>query len=154
MKLNQIFLFLTAALLLAGCESMPTRVQARFTAVPPKAQTFAAPIATVQSAAVQAFKRLDFVMTRNKVTQLEAVSRINTSAAFADSQQMVAGVHLSEAGPGQTEVEITLRKEVVSNSFGGTHQEDMREHSFFALYFATVQQVLQEQGALPPAGKR
>ncbi len=144
---------LCAAALLTGCDSMPSRVQDRFSAVPPKTQTFAASLEKVQQAAAQAFKRLDFAVTRNKVTQLEAVSRINTSAAFADSRQMVASVHLSEAGPGQTDVEITLREEVVSNSFGGTHQQDMRDHSFFALYFAMVQQVLQEEGLLAPAGK-
>jgi hypothetical protein len=153
MKLNQIFFLLTATLLLAGCDSMPTRVQDRFTAVPPKAQTFAAPMDKVQAACATAFKRLDFSVTRNKVTQLEAVSRINTSAAFADSRQMVAKVHLSPAAPNQTEVEITLQEEVVSQSFGGTHQQDMRQHSFFSLYFAMVQQVLQEEGSLAPAGK-
>jgi uncharacterized lipoprotein YajG len=144
---------LCASALLAGCDSMPSRVQDRFTAVPPKMQTFAGSLEKVQQAAAQAFKRLDFVVTRNKVTQLEAVSRINTSMAFADSRQLEAKVHLSEAGPGQTEVEITLREEVVSQSFGGTHQQDMRNHSFFALYFAMIQQVLQEEAGSPPAGK-
>ncbi|MBI2497075.1 MAG: hypothetical protein HYV75_03855, partial [Opitutae bacterium] len=126
MKTFSLIVLCTTALL-AGCESMPGRVQERFAAVPPRAQTFAAPMDKVQTAAAQAFKRLDFVITRNKVTQLVAVSRINTSAAFADSRQMVASVHLSPVGPGQTEVGITLREEVVSKSFGGTHQQDMRE---------------------------
>jgi hypothetical protein len=153
MKLHQITLVLAGVFLLAGCESMSDRMQDRFTAVPPKTQTFAAAHDKVQPAAVQAFKRLGFTLTRTKPSQLEAVSRINTSVAFADSRQMVASVHLSEVGPEQTDVEVTLREEVVSESFGGTHQQDMRDHSFFALYFSTLQQVLQEEGVLPPTEK-
>ncbi|MDI1318818.1 MAG: hypothetical protein PSW75_01315 [bacterium] len=137
-------LALCATALLAGCESMSDRMQDRLSAVPPKTQTFAAPQAKVAAAAQQAFKRLDFTLTHTKAGQIEAVSRINSSAAFADARQLVAKVHLAESGPGQTDVEITLREEVTSKSFGGTHQQDMREHSFFALYFATLQQVLQD----------
>lgn len=145
---------LGATVLLAGCESMSDRVQDRFTAVPPKTQTFAAPPARVYPAAQLAFKRLDFVLTRTRANQVEAVSRINSSAAFADSRQLVANVHLSESAPDQTDVEITLREEVVSNSFGGTHQQPLREHSFFALYFATLQQVLTEQAQSAEHEKR
>ncbi len=151
---NLLLIALAAAAFLAGCESMSDRMQDRFTAVPPKVQVFAAPQEKVYYAGQLAFRRLDFVLTRNKPSQIEAVSRINTSAAFADSRQLVARVHLSDAGAGQTEVEVTLREEVASSSFGGTHQQDMREHSFFALYFATLQQVLQEQGALTGTEKR
>ncbi len=136
---------LCAAALLAGCESMSDRIQNRISVVPPKVHTFAAPQAKVTAAAQQAFKRLDFQLTRNKPGQIEAVSRINSSAAFANARQLVAGVRLFESGPGQTDVEITLREETSSQSFGGTGQQPMRDHSFFALYFAMVQQVLEEE---------
>jgi hypothetical protein len=144
---------LCAAALLAGCESMPGRVQERFAAVPPKMQTFAVSQDKAYSAAQLAFKRLDFMLTRHNPSRLEAVSRINTSAAFADARQLVVNVHLQESGPGQTDVELTLREEVSSKSVGGTRQQAMREHSFFALYFATLQQVLQEQGDFPGSAK-
>ena len=141
------------AALLTGCDSMADRMQDRFTVVPPKAQTFAAPLVKVYPAAQLAFKRLDFVLTHTKVGQIEAVSRINSSAAFADARQMVAKVHLSESAPGQTDVEISLIEEVTSSSFGGTHQQSMKEHSFFALYYATLQQVLQDQARQPVSDK-
>ena len=141
------------AALLTGCDSMSDRMQDRFTVVPPKAQTFAAPLVKVYPAAQLAFKRLDFVLTHTKVGQIEAVSRINSSAAFADARQMVAKVHLSESAPGQTDVEISLIEEVTSSSFGGTHQQSMKEHSFFALYFATLQQILQDQARQPASDK-
>ena len=141
------------AALLTGCDSMSDRMQDRFTVVPPKAQTFAAPLVKVYPAAQLAFKRLDFILTRTKVGQIEAVSRINSSAAFADARQMVAKVHLTESALGQTDVEISLTEEVMSKSFGGTHQQSMKEHSFFALYFATLQQILQDQARQPASDK-
>lgn len=153
MKHHQITLVLAGMFLLAGCESLPSRMQERFATVPPKVQTFAAAQAKVYPAAQLAFKRLDFTLTRTNPSRLEAVSRINSSAAFADARQLVVNVHLQESGPGQTDVEVTLRQEVLSKSFGGTHKQDMREHSFFALYYATLQQVLHEQAGPAPAEK-
>ncbi|MDI1249913.1 MAG: hypothetical protein PSV13_13700 [Lacunisphaera sp.] len=144
---------LGAVVLLAGCESMPGRVQDRFSVVPPKTQTFAVAQEKAYPAAQLAFKRLDFMLTRHNPSRLEAVSRINSSAAFADARQLVVNVHLQESGPGQTDVELTLREEVSSKAVGGTRQQAMREHSFFGLYFATLQQVLQEQGDLPGSAK-
>jgi hypothetical protein len=141
------------AVLLAGCESMPGRMHERFAAVPPKMQPFAVAQDKAYAAAQLAFKRLDFMLTRHNPSRLEAVSRINTSAAFADARQLVVNVHLQESGPGQTDVELTLREEVSSKSVGGTSQQALREHSFFGLYFATLQQVLQEQGDLPGSAK-
>lgn len=144
---------LCATALLAGCDSLSDRMQDRFTVVPPKAQTFAAPLVKVYPAAQLAFKRLDFILTRTKVGQIEAVSRINSSAALADARQMVAKVHLTESALGQTDVEINLTEEVTSTSFGGTHQQSMKDHSFFALYYATLQQILQDQARQPVSAK-
>lgn len=140
MKPHRILVSLLALLLLSACES----VTDRFTAVDPKRQVFNGDQFAVQAAALQAFKRLDFSVTRSKAVDLEAVSRIHTSAAFADSRQLTAKVHLNEAGPGKTEVEMVVTEQVESRSMGGTSQQTMREHGFYQLYFATVQQVLDE----------
>jgi hypothetical protein len=150
MKLIRSFLLLVAsAFLLGGCESM----EDRFSAVPPKVQVFNGDQAAVSGAALQAFKRLDFLVTRSKGRDLEAVSRIHTSAAFADSRQLTAKVHLSDVGPGKTEVELGLTEQVQSEHLGGTSQQTLRDHSFFQLYFATLQQVLDEGGAAGAAKK-
>ncbi len=128
------------AVLLAGCES----VTDRFSAVPPKVQVFNGDPIAVNAAALQAFRRLDFLVTRSKSVDIEAVSRIHTSAAFADSRQLAVKLHLNEAGPGKTEVELSVTEQVQSQRMGGTSQLAMREHGFFQLYFATLQQVLEE----------
>ena len=150
MKLIKTCLFLLmAALLLAGCES----ISDRFSAVPPRMQVFSGDRAAVSAAAAQAFKRLDFRVTRAKSADIEAVSRIHTSVAFADSRQLTVRLHLNDAGPGKTEVELNLTEEVQSQSMGGTRQKVQRENGFFQIYFATLQQVLDERPVKGPDGK-
>jgi hypothetical protein len=74
--------------------------------------------------------------------------------AFADSRQLLAKVHLSEAGPGKTAVEMTLTEQFQSDRVGGTAQQTMKEHGFFQLYFATLQQVLDENPGGFPTKKK
>jgi hypothetical protein len=143
------YLVLAITMVLAGCES----VTDRFGPVEPKRQVFEADQATVSAAALQAFKRLDFRASRTKGGEIQAYSQIHTSAAFADSRQLSAKVHFNEMGPGRTEVEMTVTEQVESRNTGGTSQQSMREHGFFQLYFATLQQVLEEQAAAPPPRK-
>lgn len=135
------------ALLLAGCESISGNMRSRFNAVPPHVQLFNGDQAALCVAAGQAFRRLDFLVTRAKSVDIEAVSRIHTSVTFANSRQLAAKLHLSEAGPGKTEVAISLTEEVQSQSAGGTSQQSMRDSSFFQLYFAMLQQVLDENAS-------
>ena len=146
-------LLLVSVLFLSGCEAVPGRMRDRFSAVPPKMQVFEGDQPTVCSAAQQAFKRLDFELTRSNPAQIEAVSRIHSSVAFADSRQQVVRLHLNEVAPGRTEVELWLTEQVESKSVGGTSQQALRENGFFNTYFGTLQQVLQEQRALTPAKK-
>ena len=143
MNFIKICFLVSIALTLAGCES----VMDRFSPVEPKRQVFAGDQPTVSAAALQAFKRLDFKASRSKSGEIQAYSQIHTSAAFADSRQLTAKVHFNEMGPGRTEVEMTVTEQVESRNTGGTSQQTMREHGFFQLYFATLQQVLDEAGA-------
>jgi hypothetical protein len=143
-------IFLVAVIsALAGCES----VTDRFSPVEPKRQVFDADQSTVSAGALQAFKRLDFRASRSRNGDIEAYSQIHTSAAFAESRQLSAKLHFNEMGPGRTEVEMTVTEQAESRSTGGTSQQTMREHGFFQLYFATLQQVLDEQKAGVPARK-
>lgn len=125
----------------------------RFSPVLPKTQDFAGEQSVVRAAAIQAFKRLDFNVTRSKGVDIEAVSRIHSSVAFADSRQLTARVHLNEVGPGKTEVELLLTEQVQSERVGGTSQQTLRENNFFQLYFAMLQQVLDEQATGTVGGK-
>jgi hypothetical protein len=142
-------LLVLASLVLSGCES----VSERFSAVPPKIQVFAGDQDTVKAAALQAFRQLDFRVTRAKGFDLEAVSRIHSSAAFADSRQLLVKLQLTEAGPGKTAVEMTITEQFQSDRVGGTAQQSMREHGFFQLYFATLQQFLDVPAAPPEQRK-
>jgi len=137
------------AVLLTGCES----VTDRFSPVAPKVQVFNGDQFAMNTAALQAFKRLDFLVTRSKAGDIEAVSRIHTSVAFADSRQLSVKLHLNDAGPGKTEVGLTVTEQVQSERMGGTSQMAMREHGFFQLYFATLQQFLDENATTKPADK-
>jgi len=85
--------------------------------------------------------------------RVEAVSAIHTSETFGNSQQLVAKVAIHEAGPGKSEVELWLTEETSSQSIGGTHREPLRENGFFGLYFAMLQQVLQDQQTSKPGEK-
>ncbi len=123
-------------------------------AIPPQMQVVSGTPEQVYAAAQQAFKRLDFVLIRSTMGRIEAASAIRTSETFADSRQLVAKVAIHEAGPGQSEVELWLTAETASSSMGGTGREPLRENGFFGLYFAMLQQVLQEQAAEIPTEKK
>jgi hypothetical protein len=139
-------------LLLAGCESMS--VPDRFAAVPPQVIAVNGDMEEVYLAAQKAFKRLDFVVTRSSMGRVEAASAIKTSVTFGDSKQVVARVRITQAEPGKSEVELSVTEEVTSESMGGTRQQALREHSLFQIYFATLQQVLQERSAEQTAEKK
>jgi len=151
MKLFQL-IAVSLVLLFAGCESMS--VPERFAAVPPQVVTVNGDVEEVYTAAQKAFKRLDFVVTRSSMGRVEAASAIKTSVTFGDSKQVVARVHITQNEPGKSEVELSVTEEVTSKSLGGTRQQALREHSLFQIYFATLQQVLQERAAEQAAEKK
>lgn len=141
--------------LLAGCESLESRVRDRFADLPPKTQVVDGESRAVYYAAQAAFKRLDFNLTRSSVADLrvEAASRINTSVAFADSRQLVAQLTIASVGPAQSEVSMRLTEQVEAQGLGGPNERPLREHGFYETYFAVLQQVLAEQKAVPPDRK-
>ena len=145
LKSSAILALFAFLLFLTGCES--TSLQERFAEVPPQVQAVSGDVEAVQRAAQKAFKRLNFNLVRTSATRIEAASAINTSETFGDSRQIVARVRLLDGMPGQTEVELSLAEEVSSVSMGGSRQRGLREHSFFQIYFAMLQQVLQETAA-------
>lgn len=147
-KMKTIFRILSLGALVAfvsGCES--TSFTDRLESVPPQVQLVDGPVERVYVAAQKAFKRLDFVLVRAAINRIEAASAIRTSETFGDSRQTVARVRLAQVEPGRTEVQLRLTQETSSSAMGGTRQENLREHSFYQTYFATLQQVMQEQAA-------
>lgn len=155
MKTSLALVLLAAVGLLAGCESLESRVRDRFADVPPKTQTVDGEPRAVYYAVQAAFKRLDFNLTRSSVTELrvEAASRINTSVAFADSRQLIAQVTIASVGPAQSEVSMRLSEQVEAKGLGGPNERPLREHGFYETYFTVLQQVLAEQKAAPAGAK-
>ncbi len=147
--MRNLLLISLLALLFSGCTSMPDR----FADVPPQVLMVEASPDKVYLVTQQAFRRLDFKVTRSSISRVEAVSAIHTSETFGDSRQLVAKVGIHEAGPGKSEVELTVTEEVSSQSMGGTHRQPLRENGFFGLYFAMLQQVLQEEAGHVSAEK-
>lgn len=133
-----------------GCESLPGGLAPT---VPPKVQVVQGKPEQVYFAAQQAFKRLDFILTRSVMGTVEAASAIHTSETFGDSKQLVARVSIHEAEPGKSEVELWLTQEISSRSVGGTRRQPLVENGFFEQYFAVLQQVLLEQAADKAAEK-
>lgn len=130
----------------SGCESMPDR----FAAVPPQRHVFEGTPEQVYTAAKLAFKRLDFVLTRSVIGQVEAVSAIHTSETFGDSRQTVVRININGTEDGKSEVEMWVSDEVSSSSMGGTRRTGLREHGLYSLYYATLQQILNEKALEKP----
>lgn len=140
---------IAATLLLAACETLPERINSRFEEVPPQSRDYAGTPEQVYPAVQKAFRRLDMRVVRSSISRVEAVSVVRTSPTFGDSRQLVARVSFRELAPGTTEVEMTLTEDVSSESVGGTHRTALRNHSFFPMYFAMLEEVLKEQGIVP-----
>jgi hypothetical protein len=142
-----------SALLLSACSSVPE--DGFGTApVPPQVQVVEGGTEKVYLAAQQAFRRLDFVLSRSSVGRIEAASAIHTSETFGNSRQLVAKVAIHEMEPGKSKVELWVTEETASQSMGGTRRQPLRENGFFGLYFAMLQQVLQEQAKDQAAEKK
>ena len=140
---------LATTFVLAGCEStsFSDRLRERFAAVQPQARAFEGDPRTVYFAAQQAFKRLDYRLLRSDVSSLtvEAASRIDTSVAFRDSRQMLAQLEIKQVGPAESEVRLLLTEQREGEGPGGANQLALKEHGFYEIYFAVLQQVLREQ---------
>lgn len=149
MKSLFALLLVASSLFLAGCESLNERVRDRFAEVPPKTLAVEADAKTAYYAVQAAFKRLDFNLTRSSLAQgnVEAASRIDRSAAFADSRQLIAQVTVASPADGKCEIALRLTEQVESQGMGAPSERPLREHGFYETYFAVLQQVLSEQKA-------
>jgi hypothetical protein len=151
MKLNpNLFPVILMMGMFTACESISDGV----TPMPPQVQMVEASPENAYLAAQQAFKRLDFVVTHSSGAKIEAASAIHTSETFGNSRQLVAKVAIHEAGVGKSEVELWVTEETSSLSIGGTHRQPLKENGFYGLYFAMLQQVLQDRTTEKPGEKK
>ena len=134
--------------LLAGCESMSSRVQERFTPVPPHTQVFAAGQKTVYYAAQLAVKKVGLLLGHTSIANwsVAGYAPIHSGDATSDTRQTTIEIRLSETGENQTEVAVLVWDHTEGRFPGGVSEQAFRDHSLYESYFAALQQVLAEGG--------
>lgn len=148
-------LVLATVTLLTGCESVSSRVQDRFSSVTPQSRVYEAERKVVYNAGKVAVKNVGLLLGRTSLSQgiIEAYAPIRSGDATQDARQTTLRIQLAETLAGDTEVSLIVSENTEGSFPGGVSQQDLRAHSLYGLYFAALQQVLSDEGALkvPPA---
>lgn len=149
------FLLLGAFAFLAGCESMSTRMTERFASVPPHTRIFAADQKTVYYAAQTAVKNVGLLLGRTSIAKwsIDGYAPIRSGTATSDARQTTIEIRLFETESFETRVDVLVWEHAEGGFPGGVSEQPRREHSLYELYYAAVQQVLQESGARNPPVK-
>jgi hypothetical protein len=155
MKTLVLFAFSTAVLL-TGCESMSSRMQERFTPVPPHTRVFAAGRKVVYEAAQQAVKNVGLQLGRKSFAEgrIEGYAAIRSGDNNTrDARQTTIDIRLFETDALETRVELLVNEQTEGDFPGGVSKQGVREHSLYELYFTALQQVLAEKGAVKATEK-
>jgi hypothetical protein len=144
-----------ALVLLAGCESVSSRVQERFTPVVPHSRVFPAERKVVYEAAQQAMKNVGLLLGHKSLTQglVEGYTPIRPGDGTRDARQTTIQIRLIETDALDTQVDVIVSEHTEGSFPGGISEQPLREHSLYEMYFAALQQVLVEKAALKPAEK-
>jgi len=127
---------------------MSSRVQERFTPVPPHTQVFAAGEKAVYYAAQKAVKKVGLLLGRTSVANwsISGYAPIISGDATSDTRQTTIEIRLSETGENRTEVSVLVWDHTEGRFPGGVSEQAFRDHSLYESYFAAVQEVLAESG--------
>ena len=154
MKLNQASFLLAATMFIfSGCDSMSTRVHERFSPVPPQTRVFAANRRAVYAAGQVAVKNVGLLLGRTSLAQgaIEAYAPIRSGDATRDSRQTTLAIRMTETDAGETQVTLLVTEQSEGKFPGGVSEKGLRSHSLYEMYYAALQQVLLESGAIKPA---
>lgn len=148
-------LTLFAAVFLAGCDSVSSRMHDRFATVPAQTRVFPAERRAVFNAGKVAVKNIGLLLGRTSLSQgsIEAYAPIRTGDALQDTRQTTMKVNLKETDDGETEVALLVSENTEGSFPGGVSRQDLRAHSLYELYFAALEQELVASGALKPPAK-
>jgi LmbE family N-acetylglucosaminyl deacetylase len=154
MKLSGILLF-GAVLLMSGCESMSSRVQERFSTVAPHTRIYAADQRTVYYAAQVAVKNAGLLLGRTSIARgsIDGYAPIRSGDAAQNARQTTIEIRLFETDALDTRVEVLVWEHQEGSFPGGVSEQALREHSLYENYYAALQQVLEEGGALKSGAK-
>lgn len=146
---------LGSAILLAGCESLSTRLADRFAPVPPHGRVFSADRKTVYAAAQTAVRSTGLLLGRTSMAKwsIDGYAPIRSGSAPTDARQTTIEICLSETDSRETRVEVLVWEHAQGGFPGGVSEQAKREHSLYDIYYAALQQVLQDRGASQPVPK-
>lgn len=152
------FVALASALLFAGCDSLPARVQERFATVPPKTQVLTGAHRDVFYAAQGTLKRMDFQLSRTAEAQgiVNAFSRIRAGDGPRESRQYSLEIRLRDLGPSETEVSVLVREQIeggLATGLGSTDQP-LRQHGLYDTFYAMLKQTLADKSSPPSEDKK
>ncbi len=149
MKTFPLLLF-CVAVLVAGCESMSTRLADRFAHVPPHTRNFAADQKTVYYAAQTAVKKVGLLLGRTSIAKwsIDGYAPIRSGTATSDARQTTIEIRLLETEALETRVDLLVWEHTDGGSPGRVSEQALREHSLYQIYYAVLQQVLQDDGML------
>jgi hypothetical protein len=147
--MKALFLLLLAVLL-AGCESMSSRMAERFTKVAPHTRVFPVEQHQVYVAAQQAVKRTGLLISHASVGEwtIKGYAPIRSGDVAQDARQTTLEIRLFETADMETRVEVLVWENTEGGFPGGVSEQALAEHSLYQLYFDALQNVMIEEGAL------
>lgn len=147
-----------ATIFLVACDSLPSRVQDRFSAVPARTQVVAGSQREVFHAAQGALKRLDFQLSRAAEAQgiVNGFSRIRAGDGPRESRQYTLEIRLNGLGPAETEVSVLVREQIEGGITSGIGSTDMplRQHGLYETFFAMLRKTVADKSSPPPDEKK
>ena len=143
------------AVLVAGCESMSTRMAGRFANVLPHTRIFAADQKTVYYAAQTAVRKAGLQLGRTSIAQwsIDGYAPVRSGTAASDARQTTIEIRLFENETLETRVELLVWEHTEGGFPGSVSGQALREHSLYEIYYAALQQVLQDGGMLKSPAK-
>ncbi len=154
MKLFTWVLF-GVAMISAGCESMSSRINDRFSGVPPQTRMFAADEKAVYDAGIKAVKSLQMNLGRTSRSKgsIEAYNAIRSGDAIRDARQTSLQINIFGVDGGESRVELLVLESTEGSFPGGVSQQQLRMHSLYESYYNALERQLIEAGALKAPSK-
>jgi|CXWL01.1.fsa_nt_gi hypothetical protein len=154
MRSFSLALFAVTALV-AGCESMSSRLTDRFANVPPHTRIFAADQKTVYYAAQTAVRKAGLQLGRASIAQwsIDGYAPVRSGTATSDARQTTIEIRLFETETLETRVELLVWEHTEGGFPGSVSERALREHSLYEIYHAALQQVLQDGELLKSPAK-
>ena len=147
--------FLCVAMLTAGCESVSSRVEERFSPMAPHTRVFAASPKAVYAAALQAVKNSGLLLGRKSFGEgrIQGYAPIRSGNATEDARQTTIDIRLFETDAAETRVELMVWEHTEGSFPGGVSERALAEHGLYGDYFAALEQVLIASGDLKADAK-